>query len=404
MEITSVLMIDDDPTQVAILEAYFRSLKIATVKGTTNPSDALKYINDNIKTIDLIVSDLQMPKMHGIEFLRHLTSMQYVGNLAIISGVKCNLLDHAARLAKMHNIKFIGQIAKPITKSALDAVFLNNELTEFKTKKTDNLIITQHAFSSAMQNDEILPFYQPKVDVRTGKIVGAEALVRWHKKDYGFVSPETLIEFAEKNGRIEELTFNLFNRTIKSVAEFIKIDNSLVFATNLSPIMASNLALPDQLLGCIKRNGLSTHNFSFEITENNILHLDVTSLEVLSRLRILKFDVGIDDFGTGSSNIQALCDFPYSELKIDRSFVSNITTNVFSQETVRAAVSLSRQRGMKTVAEGVEDMRTLAFVKDQGIDEAQGYLFAKALSHDAFMELLLEHRNGFDLDKMSKAA
>lgn len=404
MLVNSVLIIDDDPTQVAILHAYFTSLKVGEVKGTTNASEALAYINSNNDKIELIVSDLQMPEMDGLEFLRHLSSLRYDGKLAIISGVKSDLLDHAARLAKMHNLNLIGQVPKPVTKYALDNVFLKVDHDHFVAEKRDKYFITQNDFSSAMQNGEIKPYFQPKIDVQTGRIIGAEALVRWHKNGVGFVSPETLIKFAENNGRIEELTFHIFNETIKSAADFLMVDPEQVFATNLSPVMAKNLALPDQLLNRIKNYGLKAENFSFEVTENNVLHLDVTTLEVLSRLRILEFDVAIDDFGTGSSNIQTLRDFPYSELKIDRAFVSNSTSNVFSEETVRAAVSLSHERGMKIVAEGVESVETFLFIKSLGIEYAQGYLFSKALSHDDYLAFIKQNANGIDVDSMSAAA
>ena len=400
----SVLIVDDDPTQVAILHAYFTSLKIANVKGTNNASDGLAYVNSKNSQIDLIVIDLQMPEMDGLEFLRHLSNLKYSSKLAIISGVKSDLLEHAARLAKMHNLNLIGQIPKPVTKSALDNLFLKNNYENGVVNSSEKYFITQNDFSNAMKNNEIAPYYQPKIDVQTGKIIGAEALVRWNKAGVGFISPEVLIKFAESNGRIEELTFYLFNKTIKSAIEFLEFDPAQVFATNLSPVMAKNLALPDQLLSRIKAHGLASKNFSFEVTENNVLHLDAITLEVLSRLRILDFDVAIDDFGTGSSNIQTLRDFPYSELKIDRAFVSNVTSDIFSEETVRAAVALAHEQDMKIVAEGIEDIKTFNFIKSQGIEYAQGYLFSKALCHDDYLSFIKTNARGFDTENMYTAA
>lgn len=400
MQLDSVLIIDDDPTQVAILQAYFASLNVNDIKGTTNPSEALSYINSKQNEIDLIVSDLQMPEMDGLEFLRHLSTLNYTRKLAIISGVKSDLLDHASRLAKMHRLNIIGHIHKPVTKSSLDNVFLK-EVNEFEIpSKSEKYFITQNDFSRAMADNEIVPYFQPKVDVSNGRVIGAEALVRWNKPGLGFIAPEVIINFAENNGRIEELTFYLFNKTLKSSREFLAVDPEQVFATNLSPNMARNLALPDQLISRIRSYGLNPESFSFEVTENNVLNLDTTSLEVLSRLRILEFDVAIDDFGTGSSNIQTLRDFPYSELKIDRAFVSNAINDVFSRETVRAACSLSHDRGMKIVAEGVEDVETLAFIKEQGIEYAQGYLFSKALCHDDYLAFIKTNVCGFDIDGM----
>ena len=232
MRANSILVIDDDPTQVAILHAYFKSLKADEVKGTTNATEGLAYINSKNNEIDLIVSDLQMPEMDGLEFLRHLSSLKYKGKLALISGVKSDLLNHAARLAKMHSLNLIGQVAKPVTKSALDNLFLKGDHSTTVNKQSEKYFITQNDITKAMKNDEVEPYFQPKIDVQTGRIIGAEALVRWMRPGIGFISPEVLINFAETNGRIEELTFYLFNKTLASAVEFLKYYPSQIFATN----------------------------------------------------------------------------------------------------------------------------------------------------------------------------
>ncbi|MEO0328679.1 MAG: EAL domain-containing response regulator [Pseudomonadota bacterium] len=395
IEFFSVLIVDDDPTQVAILSAYFTALKVEHIASACNSAEALSIIDSGQQEFDLIVTDLQMPRMDGLEFIRHLKEVKYCGSLVIISGMKDDMLGHAGRLANMHNLNLLGQIRKPLTKAALDSVFLKKADTPQTRNGTKNpIIVTQEDFARGMANGEIVPYYQPKVDVQDAKVIGAEALARWTTQDGLSIPPDVFIQMAETNDRIEELTYYLFDKALDDLNTFLKIDPNLKVAVNLAPEIVNNLALPDRLNQRIASHGISSHSISFEVTESSILKLEPVTLEVLSRLRLLEFEVAIDDFGTGSSNIQTLRDFPYSELKIDRSFITNALTNSFSRETVYAAVALAREQGMRVVAEGVEDMETWQLIRQLGIEHAQGFLLAKPLTAEHFRQFLKDHSEG----------
>ena len=384
----SVLLVDDDPIQIAVLKGYFNSLGTKTIHQAGDAASALALLQSKKDSVDLIVSDLQMPNMDGLEFLRHLKIAQYFGRLAIISGVKHDLLDHAGRLASMHNLNFIGKISKPMTKVKLDDLFLAKPADFVTTPSKIDKVISQDEFSAALAGGEILPFYQPKFDVKTGRIVGAEALARWYRPGIGFISPEVFIRFAEQNGRIEDLTFSLFDNVLRDTQRFIVHNRDQKIAVNLAAELIKNISLPDKLLDQMRFAEIEPENISFEVTESSILNLDVSTLEVLSRLRISGFDVAIDDFGTGSSNIKTLRDFPYSELKIDRDFIKDVLTNAFSAETVRTSVALAREMGMVVVAEGIEDQETLEYIRSKGIEHAQGYHLSKPLSADNYCAVL----------------
>ncbi|MEM8649675.1 MAG: EAL domain-containing response regulator [Pseudomonadota bacterium] len=401
----TILLVDDDPTQIAILSAYFSGQQLAcTIRSATDPAVALEILKAEFENIDLIVSDLQMPNMDGIEFLRHLKNMAYENKLAILSGVGSGILEHAGRLAKMHNLQLIGKLAKPLNKTSMDTVFLAHKDTASEVADDfQEVVITQSDFSFALQSGEIKPYYQPKVDVVTGKIKGAESLARWERYDGNFVAPSCFVEFAEDNGRIEELTINLFSQVLRDAKTFLASDPSLSFAVNLSPQMLRNVSLPDRLYGMMNSAGLSSENISFEITENSILNQDAVTLEVLSRLRIQGFHVAIDDFGTGSSNIQTLRDFPFSELKIDRSFVSTAYDNEFSAQTVSVAVKFAQEMGMRTVAEGVEHIRDWELISEYGIDEAQGFLISKAVPPLTLIKFINDYDEDLFLKNINRA-
>jgi EAL domain-containing protein (putative c-di-GMP-specific phosphodiesterase class I) len=151
--------------------------------------------------------------------------------------------------------------------------------------------------------------------------------------------------------------------------------------------------LPDLLAERIDANGLERTQFIFEITESSLLEKSATPMEVLARMRIMGFELSIDDFGTGHSNIENLRDFPFNELKIDRSFVTNLDTDEFSQESVRASIQLSKKLGLRIVAEGIETQNVLKMITKMGVDQVQGHLIGRPMPPDDFKNWLMECRN-----------
>lgn len=397
-QIQSVLIVDDDPTQVAILTSYFASLDVNVIQGETDPLSAMQRIESDPSAFDTIVSDIQMPGMDGIEFIRHLSESGFNGKLALISGVKQDLLQHAHRLAEMHKISVAGNVSKPLTRASLDRVFQSSDavdVAEVEAPQRGNPVqVTKEQLETAISNGEILPYYQPKVKINTGKVAGAEALARWIRPDGQMISPEIFISVANENGMIEELTFQLFEQSLSDLQKFAAVDPDFKLGVNLAPEMVQDLTLPDRLHEMVLSFGLKPMNLDFEITENSILDVDLVTLEVLSRMRVFGYELAIDDFGTGSSNIQTLRDFPFSELKIDRSFIGNAINNSFSHQTVKAAIALAIEQNMSVVAEGVEDMDTWNMLKELKVDQVQGYIVSKAMPPEDFVRFLEENSNG----------
>ena len=400
----SVLLIDDDPAQTLILKAYFQQLRIDEIEIA---SDAEKFFcvdGRDPNEFDLVVSDLQMPKMDGFELLRHMWKFDYIGDIALMSGVARKLLEHASRLAQMHGLNLIGYVNKPLAKASLDEIFLASDDNTGPKFSKDRIKITPDEFKAALLDGQIKPYYQPQIEIASGRIVGAETLARWVKSDGSIISPNAFLPIAEETGQMGELTLRLYTQVLEDTQTFLKTNSSLSFAINLSPGLISDVTLPECLSNMRREMGIPARNLRFEITEDSILNVQASTLEVLSRLQVLGHGVAIDDFGTGSSNIQTLRDFPFTELKIDRSFIHKANINEFSAQTINAAVALAKQLDMQTVAEGVENLTDWNFAKDAGVDFVQGFFVEKALSPLAFLDFINKHQNGFDPQLVNEAA
>ena len=393
----TVLIVDDDPSQIAILQAYFASLRARKVLAASNPVDALDVLDRHEGRIDLIGSDLAMPRMDGFEFLRHLRDRLYAGHIALFSGHHSTLLKNATELARKHELKILGYVRKPLTKSALDEVFSRD--IRPKNAEEQGSRIDRDSLIVALDNRQIGPLYQPKVDLTTGRVVGAEALARWHHPLRGMISPALFIHVAENSGLIDRLTFDMLDQILDDMERHRKDWDGIKISINMPPHLMDDLDLPDRLSEKCARKGIANNRLCLEITESSVINTSTRSLEVLSRLAIKGFELSIDDFGTGASNIANLRVVPYSELKIDRSFTANFLTDAFSEETVRTSVALAKQLDMRVVAEGVDNMRVLEALKARGIHQAQGFLISKPVSAEDVSEFF-RNRSGW----RSKAA
>ncbi len=388
MTTASTLLIDDDPTQIAILRAYLASMKLDGVVDASDARDALKWFAPGSDAdIRLVFTDLGMPNMDGFEFLKHLAKIEFVGDVVIISGHENILLESAASLGKMYGLSIKGQIRKPMTKQALDRLFTEMDQPMVRDRLAKPSGLTREQLTAAIANKKIFPFYQPKVDLLNGRIVGAEALARWKLDNGNQISPGDFIPFAESCGLIKEVSVLILDSVLADIAENRDSWGDKKIAINLPPEMIRDTSLPDLLVERLERYDISSENICIEITEGGVLDFDPMSVEVLSRLRIKGFDISIDDFGTGAANISNLKVFPYSEMKIDQSFINNVLTDAFSAETVRTSISLARQLGLRIIAEGIENEEVLQYAKARGIDQAQGFLFSRPVPAEAITEM-----------------
>lgn len=377
--IDTILLVDDDPVQLAILGSYFSSRGVEHIHEAVNGITALEIIEQHHDEIGLILCDLKMPEMDGIEFMRHLKDSPFEGPIAILSSADRFLIESAEKLAKIHGLNVIGTIRKPMSKDKLDALVAKVSHKVTKAPVNEQPKVNAEFLLKAIEEGQILPWYQPKTEVSTLRVVAVEALARWVHPELGIINPDIFIPLAEQQGLMEPLTMAIIDAAIRDAQIWKAAGISIKIAINVTSEILENVAFPDLFLDKVRDSGIDKSRFIFEVTEAGVLDANVRTMEVLARLRIKDIDISIDDFGTGFSNMEQLKKFPYSELKIDQAFISDGLTDTFANASVHASVTLGRELNMRLIAEGVETREQWDYVADQGIDQIQGYFIAKAM-------------------------
>jgi diguanylate cyclase (GGDEF)-like protein/PAS domain S-box-containing protein len=238
---------------------------------------------------------------------------------------------------------------------------------------------------AAIQSDLLRPFYQPLIDLKSGRITGFEALVRWQHPERGMISPGDFIPVAEDTGLINVLGAQILRRACMEAAQW---PDDVRVAVNLSPLQFRVGNLLSVVMDALKQSGLPAKRLELEITETLLLEKSSQVLATLHALRALGVRISMDDFGTGYSSLSYLRSFPFDKIKIDQSFVRDLGSNRDAQAIVRSIISLGMGLGVTITAEGVETEAELACLRAEGCDEAQGFLFSKARPNAEIVELL----------------
>jgi c-di-GMP phosphodiesterase len=245
----------------------------------------------------------------------------------------------------------------------------------------------------AGDQQELSLSYQPKLDISGNKIKSAEALIRWNSKKLGFVSPEVFINIAEQAGFIEKITEWVINRAIHDALLIRQAGIELCIAINLSAHDVMNEDLLPYVVNLLEQNNLPRSALSFEITESDVVKDPDKAIKHLSAFREYGFILAIDDFGTGYSSMAYLKNLPVNTLKVDKSFVLKLNTQVGDQNIVQTVLKLAKSFGMDVVAEGVENQETLSLLQEWNCEFAQGYHICKPIPVAALIEWHHAHLN-----------
>ena len=366
-----LIVVDDEPD----LAGFVREVAEQAGYVTQLFHHAETFKRDYRDDADIIVLDLLLPTVDGVEVIRHLTQIGCKAGLILISGFDSGVLHSAQKLAVEQGLNFIGSLSKPFRHHEL--LELLNKLSrpprQSGTDETSGYIPSAEDLQRALQADQLILHYQPKIHLRSHAVAGLEALVRWQHPVNGQLYPDLFIPLAEQHGLIDELTWVVLRQVAEQSRRWHDMGLELPVAVNMSASTLRELTLPERMSKLVGDYAIPPARIMLEVTETALMQELVTSLDILTRLRMKGFHLSIDDFGTGYSSLVQLHRAPFSELKIDRSFVLDMADDQEACAIVETVIVLGHKLGMQVVAEGVETQANLEQLADMGCDLAQGY-------------------------------
>ncbi|MDD4978905.1 MAG: EAL domain-containing response regulator [Gallionella sp.] len=389
-----ILVIEDHNFQRKAVVHMLHSLSVEEVWQANNGKQALEMIRaEQSRPLDIVMCDLDMPEMDGMEFLRHLAQEQPGVSTIILSGMDGALITSVEKMAHSYGLHLLGAVEKPLSLEQLEMLLglhQENKLalaaprypSALTPKRSD---FTLQEIQQAVEAKNIQPFLQPKISLLTGQIIGAEALARWIHPQYGVIPPDAFIPLLERSDNMEGLTFLMLESTAKACLLLRKQGYDLDISVNISVSSLRDTSLAERITRVVLNTGLEPKHIILEVTESAAMSSVAEALENLARLRMRGFGLSIDDYGTGFSSMQQLTRVPFTELKIDKSFISDSANNSSSRVVVESSIQMAQKLKVKSVAEGVESRSEWDMLQGMSCDVAQGYFIAKPMDVESFI-------------------
>ncbi|BAL74145.1 EAL domain-containing response regulator [Bradyrhizobium cosmicum] len=397
-----LLVVDDDLVQRVLIGKIGAKLGYDTVVASSYEAATELLTRD---TFEVMALDLSLGERDGVELLRFVAERDLREmSIVIISGCDDRIMKATRRVVNGLKLSLGGCLTKPLDLNRLrSALELPQRSPPVTTSATPSLQITPERILRGLADHEFFVEFQPKIGLQTGKVVGAEALARWRTPEFGMISPLVFIPIAEESGLMREVTDRVLSSAMSQGRKLIERTPGFTVAVNISGSLMSDLTLPDRIEEILRRENVAPSSLTVEITETSAMADVDRANDILVRLRIKNIGTAIDDFGTGYSSLAALARLPFSELKIDQSFIKGCESDDDMMKIVDASVALAKAFNMKVVAEGVESLEALEIIRRIGCDVAQGFFFAPSLRRSS-AERWISQRNSLVEEQAAAAA
>lgn len=381
-----MMVIDADAFFQAQIKLVVEDKYTVTQSLSAMPPDALSLMQ-----ADTIVLDLNMPGVDGVSFIKTIASLNPKPKLLIASGYDDSIIELARNVAELYGLIQTVVLQKPVSKEQLMQALVELEFMDYERRPSscahDN--IGKADVIKGSHAGEFLLFYQPQIAQDSGDIVGVEALVRWDHPQLGRLSPAYFIHSLEDSSEAIEFTLMIAEMAMRDTIH-MSLESGFKgkVSINVPPNILLSETFTDRLCDMLRVHGLPPERFQCEITETGLERPSPQASATLAKLRMKGIQLSIDDFGVGQSGLSKVKTRAFDEIKIDHSFISDLTSSLDSRSIVESIIHLASLVGMRVVAEGIEDNPTLLLTKRLGVVNVQGYYCARPMPTEEFCSWL----------------
>jgi EAL domain-containing protein (putative c-di-GMP-specific phosphodiesterase class I)/FixJ family two-component response regulator len=370
------MVVEDHGFQRRMALRLLSELNVFEASEAADGASALRQLEARAAPVDVVMVDLDMPGMDGIEFIGHLAQRQLARSVLVVSALDPALLMTVQAMARAYGLYVLGAVEKPLTRDNLAQALRAFDERMIDAVADDEFEIGAAQIREAMDAGEIMPWFQPQAAFDNGKVVAVEALARWRRGDGRIVRPSRFMPVIEREGMVDALTDHMLSYACGWKRVWNRMGLPLNLSVNVSPRTLSDAGSADRYQQIVDEHGVDPAEVVLELTESSVMADAARGLSVLARLRLKGFGLSIDDFGTGYSSLAQLSQIPFTELKIDQGFVVGARDQPRKRAVIEASLELARKLDLDVVAEGVETLDEWQMLAEMRCGMAQGYLIS----------------------------
>lgn len=369
------LILDDDKIYLTVAESYLSALGSSSIQATTDPIEASDILHND--QIDLVLLDLNMPEQDGFSFLRSMTEIGFTGGVIIASGEKASVVGSSGYIGEKLGLNICGTLSKPLDMSALKRTYECAKALMVQQRETSPNI-------KLVPKGELVPVYhyQPQIDMETGDLIGAEALLRGVDDDGDMFGPYDLLDEYRTAEECFDFAVQLFDMFCQDVSELRHAGFTNRFSFNIDAASLETLDVSETFKKIVNKYEIDPSGIVIELIESRLPQDEARLLETIARLTMAGFDISMDDFSVGASSFDLLRAGAFAEIKLDANLVQKSKSDAASAKFIANVVQIAETLQTRLVAEGIETEEDANRMQNMGIGSAQGFLIAKAAEKD----------------------